>query len=88
MKAGAQIRVVDKDSFFEEGERLFKKLNARLGKKHKGKILAIEAESGEYILGEDEVSVAKEARARFPGKVFGFFRIGYPVVHKFRFGGQ
>lgn len=86
MKAETHIRVVDKDSFFEEGERLYKKLNARLGKQHKGKILAIEAESGQYVLGADEVSVAKEARARFPGRVFSFFRIGYPVVHKCRFG--
>lgn len=88
MKAETQIRVVDKDSLFDEGERVFKKLNARLGKKHKGKILAIEAESGQHILGDDEVLVAKEAKARFPGKVFSFFRIGYPVVHKFRYGRQ
>jgi hypothetical protein len=84
MRAESQVRFIDKDSFFEEGERLYKKLKARLEKKHKGKIIAIEAESGQYILGEDEVSVAKEARTRFPGKVFSFFRIGYPVMHKFR----
>ncbi len=84
MRAATQVRIIDKESFFAEGERLYRKLKARLERQHKGKILAIEAESGQYIVGEDEVVVAKEALARFPGKVFSFFRIGYPVVHKFR----
>ncbi len=78
------MQVVDKDSFFEEGERLYRKLRSRLEKKHKGEIIAIEVESGQYIVGEDEVAVAKEASARLPGKIFSFFRIGYPVVHKLR----
>lgn len=51
---------------------------------HKGKIVAIEPTSGDYVIGSDEVEVALEGRRRHPGKKFGLFRVGAPVVHKLR----
>ena len=49
-----------------------------------GHILAIELESGDYVLGKDELKVALKAVKKFPGEKFSFFRIGYPAVHKLR----
>ncbi|MDP3723499.1 MAG: hypothetical protein Q8R91_08395 [Candidatus Omnitrophota bacterium] len=67
-----------------KGERFYRHLRARLEPRHKGDIVAIEVESGQYIVGKDELQVALKAVKGFPGKKFSFFRIGYPAVHKLR----
>jgi len=67
-----------------KGERFYKRLKTRLERHHKGEIVAIEADSGKYVIGKDELQVALEALSRFPGKKFSFFRVGYPAVHKLR----
>ena len=71
-------------SIFEEGRKIYKRLRSKLEKNYKGKIIAIEPESGGYVIGRDELQTALKAQQKFPGKVFDFFRIGYPAVHKFR----
>ena len=68
-----------------KGERLYQRIKARLEPRHKGEIVAIEVESGQFIMGKDELQVALKAVKKFPGKQFSFFRIGYPAVHKLRF---
>ncbi|MHB1376490.1 MAG: hypothetical protein ACYCXB_03595 [Candidatus Humimicrobiaceae bacterium] len=76
-------KLLDKKEFTEKGRAVYKKLQSEL-KKDKGKIIAIEIESGEYFVGDNELEAAQKARSKFPDKIFTFFRIGYPVVHKFR----
>jgi len=75
--------LLDKEEFTEKGRAIYKKLQPKF-KKNKGKIIAIEIDSGDYFIGEDELDAAQKARSKFPDKIFAFFRIGYPVVHKFR----
>lgn len=70
--------------FHAKSERLYQRLKPKLEPRYKGHILAIEVESGEYVVGKDELKVALKALKKFPGKKFGFFRIGYPAVHKLR----
>jgi len=55
-----------------------------LERDYKGKVIAIEVESGEYIIGEDELDAALKAKNKFPGKIFNFILIGYKSVHKLR----
>ncbi len=76
-------KLLDKEEFTEKGRAIYKKLRPKF-KKNKGKIIAIEVESGDYFIGEDELDAAQKARCKFPDRIFVFFRIGYPVVHKFR----
>ena len=76
------IKVLDKKEFTDKGKTIYKKLESKLIEK-KGKVVAIEIESGDYVIGDDELDAALKARKKFPGKIFTFFRIGYPVVHKF-----
>ncbi|KAF0132700.1 MAG: hypothetical protein FD145_1587 [Candidatus Saganbacteria bacterium] len=70
--------------FFEKGRRIYKRLKSKIEKKYKGMILAIEPDSGGYVIGGDELDAALKAQHKFPGKIFDFFRIGYTAVHKFR----
>lgn len=74
---------LDKKEFTLKGKAIYKKIEPKL-KDAWGKIVAIDVESGNYVLGDDELEAALKARERFPGKVFAFFRVGYPSVHKFR----
>ena len=76
-------KLLDKEEFTKKGRAIYKKLQPGF-KKKKGKIVAIEVDSGNYFIGEDELDAAQKARSKFPDKIFVFFRIGYPVVHKFR----
>ena len=68
-----------------KGERLYQRLRSKLESRYRSHILAIEVESGQYVLGKDELKVALKAVKKFPGRKFSFFRIGYPAVHKLRF---
>jgi len=69
---------------FRRAARWFLKVQPRLLPHHKGDIVAVDPKSGRYFVGEDELEVARKAMATLPGTLFGFFRVGYPAVHKFR----
>lgn len=47
----------------------------------RGKIVAIEMESGEYFVGDTVLEAGRYARAKHPDKVFHFFRVGFPAVY-------
>ncbi len=64
--------------------RLFHSIEPKLLRLHRGQVIAIEIESGAYVMGDDELEVARRARAQFPGKIFYFFRVGESAVHKLR----
>ena len=66
------------------GERLYQEPQKKIEPRYKSQIIAIEPDSGEYVVGKDEPQVALEAVKKFPGKQFTFFRIGYLAVHKLR----
>ena len=69
---------------FQRGARLFRKVERGLLPRHKGQVVAIEPDSGRYFIGRDVLEAAQAAKAALPRKIFDFFRIGYPAVHKFR----
>ena len=69
---------------YNQSEKLYKRLAKRLLPRFKGQIVAIEPKSKGYVVGKDELEVALAAKSKFPGKQFGFFRVGYPAVHKVR----
>ena len=71
-------------TIFEKGRKIYKRLHTKLEKNYRGKIVAIEPNSGYYVVGKDELDAALKAQGKFPGKIFDFFRIGYPAMDKFR----
>jgi len=79
-----QIKYIDKDEFLEKGKSIYKKLKSKLERDFKGKVIAIEVDSGKYVIGEDELEAAIKAKEKFPGKIFDFIRIGSRTVHKLR----
>ncbi|MDZ7360080.1 MAG: hypothetical protein ONB46_05050 [candidate division KSB1 bacterium] len=72
------------DRLVPEGEAIYeKRLKKKLEPKYKGKIIAIEVDSGKYFMGDTVIEVAEKARAVFPDKYFYLKRVGYRAVHKF-----
>jgi len=61
--------------------KTFEIINKKLMPKHKGKILAIEPESGGYFIGDSEIEAYKKAIKSYPSKTFVFKRIGFKVTH-------
>lgn len=78
-----EVKYLDKDELAERGKDIYKLLKPELEKKFKGKVIAIEIDSGDYVIGDDELDATVKAK-KFPDKIFTFIRIGYPAVHKFR----
>jgi len=69
---------------FRRAARWFQKVQPELLPRHKGDIVAVDPKSGRFFVGDDELDVARKAMTALPGTIFGFFRVGYPAVHKFR----
>lgn len=75
---------VQKKRLYRKGKILFRRLERRLKAVHRGEVVAIEPSTGAYVLGKDALEAALKAKEQFPGRLVDFFRIGFPVVHKFR----
>ena len=65
----------------KKGEEWYdKKLKAELEPTHKGRFVAIEVSTGEYVLANTPESALEQAREKYPGKFFHLMRVGYPGV--------
>ncbi len=72
-------------AFIERCRAIYRQLLPALIAKHRGKVIAIEPETGDYVLGEDLDSVSAKALARYPNRLFGFFQVDEaPAVVKLR----
>lgn len=68
----------------EVGERLYaEKLRSKLEPDHNGEIVVIDAESGDYFLGENLHEANERARKKYPNNVFYAIKVGYPAVYSF-----
>ena len=65
----------------EEANKLFGKINKELLPKYKGKIIAIDTDSGSYFIGNSELDAYNEAIKKYPDKKFIFKRIGFDSTH-------
>ena len=69
----------------QEGEEIYKsRLKRKLEEKHRGKIIAIDVDSGEYFMGKTVLEAVEKGRQKYPNKVFHVIRVGYPAVHSIR----
>jgi hypothetical protein len=81
--ASAEIK---SPSLGERGEEVYKRSMQHLVEpQHNNKILVIVVESGDYAFeGDDGWEGIEKMRARHPGKLFYFKRIGSPYMYRFR----
>ncbi len=66
------------------GLRIYReKIRDRVYPQETGKVLAIDVDSGEYEMDNDEMAAWERLRARRPDAVIWFKRVGYQTVHAF-----
>jgi len=69
----------------KKAQSLYRRLYQKnLEKTEKGKIVAIEVESGDIFIGNTTIDAALKAKAKYPRKIFYFKRVGYPAVHSLK----
>ncbi|PIN74924.1 hypothetical protein COV18_05305 [Candidatus Woesearchaeota archaeon CG10_big_fil_rev_8_21_14_0_10_37_12] len=59
----------------DRADKIFANINSKLAKE-KGKIVAIEVNTGDYFIGEDELEAYEKAIEQHPSSEFFFKRIG------------
>jgi hypothetical protein len=76
-----------KEEFARRGEAIYQqRIRAPVEPGNKGKIVAIDIETGEYEVGPDVLTATDRLLARLPDAQIWCVRIGYPAVH--RIGGR
>lgn len=73
-------------SLGDRGEELYERaIRPLVEPKHNGKVLVIDVESGDYEFeGDDGWEGVAKMRARHPGHLFYFKRVGFPAVYHLR----
>ena len=71
----------------EKGRELFKTISEELERDHRGKLVAIEVDSGDYFIGDTAMEADEKAKGKYPDKAFYFGRIGFRAAVSFK-GGQ
>mgnify|MGYP001585553348 CR=1 FL=1 len=63
----------------KKANELFKRISEELSPKFKGKIVAIDADSGSYFIGDSELDAYKKAIEKYPNKKFIFKRTSFYI---------
>jgi hypothetical protein len=70
--------------FCDRGEDYYRtNLMALVESEYRGKFLALDADSGDYQIEEQELRAIEKLLARHPGTKAYVLRIGYPAAHSF-----
>lgn len=73
---------LDKEAFAKKAQAIYdQKHREQMEATARGKVVAIEVESGEVFIGYTALEAAMKGRMKFPDKFFYFIRVGYPAVH-------
>ncbi len=76
------------EEFVARGEQIYKTIRSRVDPGNDGKILAIDIESGEYEVDDDQDNACDRLFARLPDPQIYCLRIGYRSIHYFGSGPQ
>jgi peptide subunit release factor RF-3 len=79
-----QVVMINKQELASKGKQIYAALREKLEPEHKGRIVVIDPDTGDYFLGDTLLEADKKARRKYPGKVFYAVKIGYPAVYVHR----
>ncbi len=75
------VITLDKNLFANKADTIYQKIKNKLEQEYRGKIVAIDVDSGNYFIGSTVEEAGEKAKAKYPDKVFYFKRVGYPAVY-------
>jgi hypothetical protein len=80
---------IDKEAFAARAKGIYnRKYRWQLEATERGKVVAVEVESGEIFVARTALEAGMKARQKFPDRVFYFIRVGYPAVHSLKGTGR
>ncbi len=74
---------LNKEEFSRRGRELYKGIRAKVEDGNRGKVVAIDIESGDFEVADDTLAASDRLLARIPDAQTWFERIGYPALHRF-----
>ena len=73
-----------REEFARRGDEIYERdIRGKVDPAHKGEIVAIDIETGEYELGENELIASNRLLDRCPEAQIWVKRVGYPAVYRF-----
>lgn len=72
-----------REESMNRGHELYDRIRPQVEEDHRGKVVAIDLESGAYEVADDTIKAAHRLRARFPEAQPWFVRIGYRALYRF-----
>ena len=76
---------MDTEEIAKRGENIYRKsLKKKLEKHHRGEIVAVDVESGDYFFGKTVIEAVERGRKKYPNRIFHAVRVGYRAVHSVR----
>jgi len=74
------IPTINTLEFSTKAQNVYKQIKNQLEKDHKDEYVAIEPDSGDYFLGNDQIEVITKAKKKHPNKIFYLIKIGHEAV--------
>ena len=79
-----RTRRYDKEEFARRGDQIYQQsVRPLVEAGNKGRIVAIDIESGAYEIADDVLTATNRPFAKYPAAQPWAVRIGYPAVHRF-----
>lgn len=72
-----------RQEFLKRGSEIYESIRSRVEKGNRGKVVAIDIETGEYEVARDTLEASDRLRARCPDAQTWFVRIGHRGLHRF-----
>jgi hypothetical protein len=71
------------EEFARRGDEIYERqIRDKVEHGNKGKIVAVDVETGAYELAEDELAASDRLLSRYPDAQIWFVRVGCPAVHR------
>ena len=72
-----------KEEYARRGNEFYERLRPQVETGSKGKIVAIDIETGAFEVAEDTLAASNRLLARYPDAEIWFVRVGHRAVHRF-----
>jgi len=71
----------DPHEISRKGQRVLEAISQELEKQHFGRFIVIEADSGDYFIGDTVIEAISKAEVQYPNRHFFLKRIGFRAVY-------